>query len=117
MEGRPPVYYRACGTNVPIPFSKKGVRSIPPESVSIDQNDCAGTDSIDKADCQQIPFVNSSESSTATGTSNTEMNQEAVDKRAVDKTGIVNQNDCTGTDEAIDGDPWVNKAISQSRWD
>ncbi len=114
---KPPVYYRACGTNVPVPFSKRGVGKTPPESVSIDQNDCTGTDSVDKADCQQIPFVNSSESSTAAGTSNTEMSQEAVDKRAVDKTGFVNSNDCTGTDEAIDGDLWVHKAIDQSRWD
>ena len=114
---KPPLYYRASGTNVPVPFSKKGVRSIPPESVSTDQNDCAGTDSVDKDVCQQLPFVNSSGSSTPAGTCNTETNQGAIDKRAVDKTGFVNQNPSTGTDEAVDADLWVNKALDQSRWD
>ena len=32
-KGKPPVYYRAVGTNVPVPFSKRGVRTIPTEIV------------------------------------------------------------------------------------
>ena len=113
---KPPVYYRACGTNVPVPFSKRGVRYIPPKSVSIDQNDCTGTDPVDKADCQQLPFVNSSASSTPTGACSTETAQEAIDKRAVDKTPFVNTNDCAGTDDAVDADPWVNRQLDQDRW-
>ncbi len=114
---KPPVYYRAVGTNVPVPFSKRVLGKTLPESVSIDQNDCTGTNSVDKADCQQVPFVNSSASSTATGTTITEVSQEAVDKQVAVATGSVNRNDCAGTDEAIDTDLGIYKEMRQSYWD
>jgi len=114
---KPPVYYRATGTDVPEKFVKGGVRSIHRKSVSIDQNDCTGTDSIDNGVLSTGTFVNSSDSSTPAGACSNESSAEAVDKRAVDKTLVVNKNDCAGTDLANDADPWVNKQIDQSVWD
>ena len=114
---KPPVYYRATGTDVPAGFRKGEVRSIHRNSVSTDQNDCTGTDPVDNGVLSTDGFVNSSGSSTPTGACSTEQDQKAVDKRAVDKTPIVNRNDCTGTDLADDADPWVNKQIDQAAWD
>ena len=115
--GRPPVYYRACGTNAPVPFSKRGNSNTLPESVSQPKNASTGTDSIDNGVCQNPPFVKTPESSTATGASTTETGQKGFDNRGVLTNGIVNETPSTGTDEAFDMDPWVAKEIDQSRWD
>ena len=114
---KPPVYYRATGTDVPGGFRKKEVHGIHRKSVSTDQNDCAGTDSIDKGVLSTDGFVNSSSGSTPAGACNTETDQGAVDKAPVDKTPIVNRNDCAGTEDAVDADPSVFLEKFQNFWD
>jgi hypothetical protein len=62
VSGRPPTYYRATGTNAPVPFSQRShARGESVECVSKDQNPCTGTDSIDKEFCQKFEFVKSPE--------------------------------------------------------
>ena len=113
---RPPVYYRATGTNVPEGFRKKGETSTHRKSVSKGQNDCTGTDPIDKADLSKGAFVKRSGASTPDEACTTESGKEPFDKGPFDKNSIVNRNDCAGTDQAIDADPWVNRQIDQDAW-
>jgi hypothetical protein len=62
VSGRPPVYYKAVGTNAPVPFSKRShAHGESVECVSKDQTHCTGTDSIDNAVCQKSDFVKSPE--------------------------------------------------------
>jgi RecA-family ATPase len=62
VSGRPPTYYRATGTNAPVPFSQRShARGESVECVSKDQTPSTGTDSIDKAFCQKSEFVKSPE--------------------------------------------------------
>ena len=114
---KPPVYYRATGTDVPGGFRKKGEVGIHQKCVSTDQNDCAGTEAVDKAVLSTDGFVNSSGSSTPTGACSTETIQRAVDKAPVDKTPVVNRNDCTGTKDAVDADLAVYREIDEDYWD
>jgi hypothetical protein len=115
--GRPPVYYRAAGTNVPVSCFRGGVRSIPPDSVSKPQKPVTGTDSIDKGDCQNTSFVKTPSSSTPTGACTKETGQKSFDNQGVLTNGSVNENPPTGTDEGFDMGAWVNREISQDRWD
>ena len=116
-RGKPPVYYCATGTKLPIPYSKRGVDIISPDSSGNIQNDCTGTDSNDNGLCQYSGFVNNKSSSTPPGACDTETSSANIDKVDYCQTGIVSKNDCAGTDPINDGDSWVNKAIDQSRWD
>ena len=96
--GAIPVYYRATGTDVPEGFRKKRETSIHRNSVSQLQNDCTGTDSIDKPVLSQLDDCHNSSGSTATEACTTEMEQESCDKDSCDKTPVVNQNDSGATD-------------------
>ena len=115
--GRQFVYYRATGTDVPAGFRKGEVRSIHRNSVSQPQNDCAGTDSIDKSVLSQLDDCHNSTGSTPTGACSTEASAGSCDKPSCDKQAVVNENDCAGTDSICDADPWVNKQIDQTSWD
>ena len=115
-RGKPPVYYHATGTDVPAGFVKKGLGKTHTESVSIMQNPSAGTDLNDKTglsikgDCQY------SSGSTANEACTTEAAGANIDKPNIDKTTVVNKNDCAGTDLNNDVDPWVSKRIDQDVW-
>ena len=115
--GRQFVYYRAAGTDVPAGFRKGEVRSIHRNSVSQPQNDCTGTDSIDKPVLSQLDDCHNSTGSTPTGACSTEVSDGSCDKPSCDKQAVVNETDCTGTDLNCDADPWVNKQIDQASWD
>jgi len=121
VSGRPPVYYKAVGTNAPVPFSKRShAHGESVECVSKDQNHCTGTDSIDNAVCQKSEFVKSSE-------------LESRSAETFDKTGLltkpfVNEGGSSATDlpfdtafkgigvkEAKDRLPTLEQAEQQSR--
>ncbi len=115
--GRPPVYYRACGTNVPAAFSKRGIGNTLPESVSKPDLVVSDCSLIDKGDCQNTPFVKTPEGSTAPGTSNTETSQKGFDNRGVLTNGFVNEEPVPDCSEGIDADLGIYKEMNQSRWD
>ncbi len=116
-KGKPPVYYRACGTNVPVPFSKRGVGYIHRNSVSKTDIDSTGTDLKDNEDCPKQVIVQKEIGSTPDVSSSTETGGAIMDNPIKDKHPLVLKNPSTGTNESLDGDPWVNRQISQDRWD
>ncbi len=111
------MYYRAVGTNVPVPFSKRVLGKTLPESVSKPQNDSTGAKSIDKGDCQNTPFVKTPSGSTATGADITETGQKGFDNQGVLTDGLGNENPSNGTDEVFDTDLGIYKEMRQSYWD
>jgi hypothetical protein len=118
---RPPAFYRAASTNAPVPYSKRGVHLASVESVSIDQTPSAGTEAVDKRDCQQVGFVNSSEGDDP-GASH---GAKAVDKQDLLTKGFVNSSPSAGTDLAVDtpshghrvDDPEARFAAAWDEWD
>jgi hypothetical protein len=116
-KGKPPVYYRAVGTNVPVPFSKRGVDYTHRNSVSKTQNAATGADLKDNGDCPKQPIVQKEIGSTPDVSSSTETDGAIMDNPIKDKHPIVREDPCAGTDLNKDMDPWVSKAIDQSRWD
>jgi len=113
---KPPVYYRATGTNVPAGFRKGEVRNIHRNSVSTGERAVPDCHLADNGILSTDGFVNSSDSSTPAGACSKEQDLKAVDKRAVDKTPIVNESAVPDCPQADDGDPWVNKQIDQNAW-
>ena len=93
---KPPTYYRALGSDVPGWKKTPHAQGASNKSLSTDQIDCAGTDPIDKTNCRQTPFVDSSTSEPA--------GAKAVDKTELSTNLIVDWNDCPGTDLAVDTD-------------
>jgi len=116
-KGKPPVYYRACGTNVPVPFSKRGVDYTHRNSVSKTVNDCTGTDLKDNGDCPKQPIVQKEIGSTEGGSTSTETAGAIMDNSILDKDPIVRENPSTGTDLNKDTDTAVYLDFDQSRWD
>ena len=111
------MYYRACGTNVPVPFSKRGSDYTHRNSVSKTQNTVTGADLKDNGDCPKQPIVQKEIGSTAADSNSTESAGAIMDNSILDKTHDVFNNSSTGTDLNKDTDPWVHKEIDQSRWD
>ena len=116
-RGKPPVYYRATGTDVPAGFRNKAVRSIPRNSVSIIENPSPGTDLNDNRGLSIIDDCQYSNGSTGQKASTTEDPGAIIDKPNIDKDLVVNENHSAGTDLNIDADPWVSKGIDQNQWD
>ena len=116
-KGRPVVYYQATGTDVPKAYSKRAVRYIPPESVSLIENDCTGTDLNKNTGLSLIDPVFNQDGSTPPGACSTEPT------RWIKNTAHLRQSDddvkkpSTGTDLNKNMDTWVNRQIAQSRWD
>jgi hypothetical protein len=116
-KGKPPVYYRAVGTNVPVPFSKRGVDYTHRNSVSKTQTAATGADLKDNEDCPKQPIVQKEIGSTPDVSSSTGTDGSIMDNPIKDKNPIVREDPSAGTDLNKDMDPWVSKAIDQSRWD
>ena len=115
-KGKPPVYYRAVGTNVPGTTEKREVEVLPPDSVSKIENDCAGTDLKDNGQIVQNEIVQNKSSSTPVEMCTTETDVVILDKVDFGQSDVVLKNDCAGTDLNLDTNPWVNKEIDQNLW-
>ena len=119
-KGRPPVYYRASGTNVPGGFvgsSKNSKIPIHTEECVLNQIDCAGTDLNDNGELSKIDERQKRTSSTPSGACSTEEGVSIKNNSDLKQSGIVVKNDCAGTDDDKNADPWVNKQIDQTSWD
>ena len=116
-KGRPPVYYRATGTDVPEGFRKKQVRSIHRKSTEQIQTPSAGTDLNSSAPTEKIDRGENKSGSTATGACNTESDDSIISADDFLQNHGNIQNPSTGTDPDNSVDPWVNKQIDQSKWD
>ena len=115
-KGRPPVYYRAVGTNVPGGFRSSKI-PIHTEGGVKNQIDCAGTDLKDNGELSKISDCQKRTGSTPTGSSSTEQAGPIKNNPDLKQSGIVLKNDCAGTDLDFSDDLAVNKGIDQDQWD
>lgn len=115
-KGRPPVYYRATGTNVPDGFVGKKI-PIHTEGCVKNQIDCAGTDLNDNGELSKIADCQKRTGSTPPGACSTEVDPSIKNNPDLKQSGIVVKNDCVGTEVNKNDDPWVNKKIDPTVWD
>jgi hypothetical protein len=116
-KGRPPVYYRATGTNVPDRPLKKAVDYIDRKSVGKTESDCTGTDSSFPTQSGKINFRKNKPSSTPKEQCTTEAEGSIIPVDEFSEKHRKTQSPSTGTDLNLNADPWVNKQIDQSAWD
>ena len=81
------------------------------------QTAATGADLKDNGDCPKQPIVQKEIGSTAGISNSTETDGAIMDNPIKDKHPIVREDPSAGTDLNKDMDPWVSKAIDQSRWD
>ena len=116
---KPPVYYRATGTERTSRDSEKVkfVSNRPKKCVQQIQNDCTGTDLKDNGGFVQNEIVQNKSGSTPDGACTTETDAVILDKSDFGQSANVLKNNCAGTDLNLDADPWVDKQIDQNLWD
>ena len=106
-KGRPPVFYKALGTNLKT-FRKKAVSLTPDNSSVLIQTSSTGTDLNDKTELSKVDFVKSP------GSDKVESN--TFDKNSFDKTPIVNKNDSAGTEDSFDAPTHRHRENAKSFW-
>ena len=116
-KGRPPVYYRATGTDVPEGFRKQEVRSIHRKTTEKIETPSAGTDLNKSAPTEKIDRGENKSGSTAAGACTTESDGSIISADDFLQNHGNIQNPSTGTDPNNSADPWVNKQVDQSQWD
>ena len=116
-KGRPPVYYRATGTDVPEGFRKQEVRSIHRKTTEKIETPSAGTDLNKSAPTEKIDHGENKSGSTATGACTTESDGSIISADDFLQNHGNIQNPSAGTDPNNSADPWVNRQVDQSQWD
>ena len=116
-RGRPPVYYRATGTDVPDGFVKGKVRYIDRKTTEKIETPSPGTDLNISVSTGKIGHGKNKDSSTATGACSTESDGSNIPADDFSQNHGNIQNPSPGTDLNNSADLWVNKQIDQATWD
>ena len=116
-SGRPPVYYRATGTDVPRGFRKGSLSNTHQKSVSKDQQPVSDCLLNDNDGLSKGGFVKRSASSTPPGASSTEEQDRPFDKQTFDKNGVVNQKPVPDYPESSDAELGAYMKSCEDAWD